>query len=334
VSFQEAQVAQAREWIGDGWQDGSTRELKIFDAGGNVGGGLQMEGDAKKSDGKAKTFPLPKDRQEAKRTVDRFEDAAKDALSGFRISDNVGNHAMNGNGHLSEEQWLGTEEEERSCYVSEMLYIHSKLMIVDDRRVIMGSANLNDRSQKGDGDSEIALVVEDQETLQTTMNGRPYAASKFAATLRRRLYREHLGLMEPQNCDRETRRVTSFMKPAPHPIEDESRLQEDRAVADPLADDTILLWEGTARKNREVFTELFRPIPTNLVRSKSAYKAYLPDVKNGHVVPGVPLQRVKERLSEVRGHVVEAPLDFLIDDKEFVSGVEWKGLNPTLPIYI
>ena len=67
----------------------------------------------------------------------------------------------------------------------------------------------------------------------------------------------------------------------------------------------------------------------------------------------MPLQRIKDRLSEVRGHVVEAPLvrrllqglmctdadlwvyqDFLIDDKEFVSGVEWKGLNPTLPIYI
>jgi phospholipase D1/2 len=92
-----------------------------------------------------------------------------------------------------------------TSYVSEMLYIHSKLMIVDDRRVIvridlilvillltlfqMGSANLNDRSQKGDGDSEIALVVEDDEIIQTTMNGRPYAAAKFAATLRRRLYR-------------------------------------------------------------------------------------------------------------------------------------------------
>ena len=152
----------------------------------------------------------------------------------------------------------------------------------------MGSANINDRSQKGDGDSEIALVVEDNEILQTTMNGRPYNASKFAATLRRRLYRgtteqipsgnpltlnlEHLGLLEPQQCDRETRRVTSFMKPAPHPIEDESRLEEDRAVADPLADETILLWESTAKKNREVFTELFRPVPTNLVRSKSAYK--------------------------------------------------------------
>jgi len=53
----------------------------------------------------------------------------------------------------------------------------------------MGSANINDRSQRGDGDSEIALVVEDEEVLQTTMNGRPYAAAKFAATLRRRLYR-------------------------------------------------------------------------------------------------------------------------------------------------
>ena len=53
----------------------------------------------------------------------------------------------------------------------------------------MGSANINDRSQKGDGDSEIALVVEDEEVLHTTMDGRPYDAAKFAATLRRRLYR-------------------------------------------------------------------------------------------------------------------------------------------------
>jgi phospholipase D1/2 len=37
----------------------------------------------------------------------------------------------------------------------------------------MGSANLNDRSQKGDGDSEIALVVEDTEEIETTMDGQP-----------------------------------------------------------------------------------------------------------------------------------------------------------------
>ena len=117
VTFQEAQVAQAREWIGDGWSDGSTRELKIFEAKGNVGGGLQLEGDAKKSDAKAKTFPLPQDRREAKRIVDSFENAAKDSLGGSHISDTVGQHAMKGTGPLSDERWAGTEEEERSWCV-------------------------------------------------------------------------------------------------------------------------------------------------------------------------------------------------------------------------
>lgn len=83
---------------------------------------------------------------------------------------------------------------------------------------------------------------------------------------------EHLGLMEPQNCDLETRRTTDFMRPAPHPIKDERHLGEDQAVADPLAAQTISLWENIARRNREIFTELFRPVPTNLVRTRAAYK--------------------------------------------------------------
>ena len=62
------------------------------------------------------------------------------------------------------------------------------------------------------------------------------------------------------------------MRPVPYPIEDESQLEEDRTVADPLADETIALWENTAKQNMNIFTELFRPVPTNLVRSKSAYK--------------------------------------------------------------
>jgi phosphatidylserine/phosphatidylglycerophosphate/cardiolipin synthase-like enzyme len=74
-------------------------------------------------------------------------------------------------------------------YVTELVYIHSKLMIVDDRRVIMGSANINDRSQKGDGDSEIALVIEDTDLVESRMNGRPFMASRFASSLRRRLWR-------------------------------------------------------------------------------------------------------------------------------------------------
>lgn len=43
--------------------------------------------------------------------------------------------------------------------VTEMIYIHSKTMIVDDRAFIVGSANINDRSMLGSRDHEIAVVV-------------------------------------------------------------------------------------------------------------------------------------------------------------------------------
>merc|ERR1712072_557549 len=44
--------------------------------------------------------------------------------------------------------------------VTEQIYIHSKVMIVDDRVAIIGSANINDRSMAGTRDSEIAAVFE------------------------------------------------------------------------------------------------------------------------------------------------------------------------------
>lgn len=37
--------------------------------------------------------------------------------------------------------------------VTEIIYVHSKLMIVDDKRAIIGSANINDRSLLGSRDS-------------------------------------------------------------------------------------------------------------------------------------------------------------------------------------
>ena len=43
---------------------------------------------------------------------------------------------------------------------SEMIYVHSKCMIVDDEYIIIGSANINDRSMLGDRDSELGVVVE------------------------------------------------------------------------------------------------------------------------------------------------------------------------------
>ena len=57
---------------------------------------------------------------------------------------------------------------------TEIIYIHSKLMIVDDNVVIMGSANINDRSMLGCRDSEIAIIVQDQKKVKSKMNKKPF----------------------------------------------------------------------------------------------------------------------------------------------------------------
>lgn len=56
-------------------------------------------------------------------------------------------------------------------------------MIVDDKKVICGSANINDRSLLGNRDSEIAICVEDNKGEQT---------EKF----RKNVFMEHFGLSQ------------------------------------------------------------------------------------------------------------------------------------------
>jgi phospholipase D1/2 len=103
------------------------------------------------------------------------------------------------------------------------------------------------------------------------MNGKPYKVARFATTLRRQLFREHLGLIPPQKCDVPNEPVTSFMRCAPVPNQESFGDPYDSMVADPLTDATLDLWNDTARRNREIFTEVFRPVPTNLVRDWKAY---------------------------------------------------------------
>ena len=62
-------------------------------------------------------------------------------------------------------------------------------MIVDDQKVIIGSANINDRSMLGDRDSELAVCVEDTRTVPSVMNSQPYKAGWYASTLRKALFR-------------------------------------------------------------------------------------------------------------------------------------------------
>lgn len=77
---------------------------------------------------------------------------------------------------------------------TEQLYIHAKVIVVDDRIALIGSANINERSQLGNRDSEVAAVVRDTDMFWSRMDGKPYRVGRFAHTLRMRLMREHLGL--------------------------------------------------------------------------------------------------------------------------------------------
>ena len=73
--------------------------------------------------------------------------------------------------------------------VTEIIYVHSKLMIVDDRVCICGSANINDRSLQGSRDSEFCLVVNDIEMIDSTLNGQTQKVGKFCSTWRKKLFR-------------------------------------------------------------------------------------------------------------------------------------------------
>ncbi|OAD74703.1 hypothetical protein PHYBLDRAFT_111269, partial [Phycomyces blakesleeanus NRRL 1555(-)] len=79
-------------------------------------------------------------------------------------------------------------------FVTEQVYIHAKVMIVDDRTVIMGSANINERSQLGSRDSEIAACVKDTELIDAVIGDTPIKVGRFAQTLRLRLMSEHVGI--------------------------------------------------------------------------------------------------------------------------------------------
>lgn len=189
--------------------------------------------------------------------------------------------------------WEGDEQSEMDAYVSEELYIHTKVLIADDRLVICGSANLNDRSQLGTHDSEIAVVIEDPTPVRTEMGGEPFTASKFAASLRRQLFRKHLGLLPDQRWDQPD---ANFHPVTQGPNEYDWDSEADRLVADPMSSGFDELWRGTARTNTEVFSKAFHNVPNDVVRTWEDYDEFF---SKHFIVPGSDEEKdLKEKEEE------------------------------------
>ncbi|KAK6911947.1 Phospholipase D, C-terminal [Dillenia turbinata] len=92
-----------------------------------------------------------------------------------------------------------------------MVYVHSKLMIVDDIYILMGSANVNQRSMDGQRDTEIAIGCYQLKNDKNKVNGDIHA-------YRMSLWYEHTGRAEevfhkPQNpeCVRRIQEIAEEM---------------------------------------------------------------------------------------------------------------------------
>ncbi|KAG0029587.1 Phospholipase D1 [Podila clonocystis] len=149
-------------------------------------------------------------------------------------------------------------------FITEQVYIHAKMMIVDDRIAIIGSANINERSMLGNRDSEIAAVVRDQDYIDSTMNGIPYKVSRFAHTLRLNLMTEHLGLSTGH--DHGT---------GPTGLARGDALFSELDFVDPVHPAFFEdIWKHYAESNTKIFRDMFKCIPDNTVTDWSQYKKF------------------------------------------------------------
>ncbi|KAL2152997.1 hypothetical protein VTH82DRAFT_4152 [Thermothelomyces myriococcoides] len=324
VNYRDIQRAEAEEVMGEGIhgtidvEGGRDSHMGERREQGTQRGTVQGEPRDKLDDGCQPDGVIGQ--ADAKR---RFEDTDGEKSKVKQVA-SVAGHAMAGQGPLSEVPWDGDEEDEVNHWIQEELYIHAKLLIIDDRIVICGSSNLNDRSQLGYHDSELSIVMEDTRRFQSTMDGQPFEAGWHAATLRRFLWREHLGLLPPQELD-------ASNDPNAQPPSDDSpndvRDQDDswKLVEDPLSDELWDMWTGRATKNTEVFRQLFHADPDDHVKNFDDYNGFLPPkgVKAGHIFDRmIPPHEIREKLDKIKGHLVWMPLQFLKEAEMAERGLQ------------
>lgn len=183
-----------------------------------------------------------------------------------------------------------TRNEDFSCeigrfVVTEQIYIHSKLLIVDDAVAIIGSANINDRSLTGNGDSEIAAVIVDTEGVELRDLGSPtlkVQTRKFARELRKQIWRKHFGFMvesagpDDTNYFRSTERakrknvtVTADVHHPPRVTTNEANIKNmwalswSRILDEPCSTDVVKVIQGIAAKNARSYEAVFQHTPRN-----------------------------------------------------------------------
>eukprot|EP01004_Peranema_trichophorum_P004597 NODE_350_length_2900_cov_47.481095_g298_i0.p1 GENE.NODE_350_length_2900_cov_47.481095_g298_i0~~NODE_350_length_2900_cov_47.481095_g298_i0.p1 ORF type:complete len:896 (+),score=193.41 NODE_350_length_2900_cov_47.481095_g298_i0:228-2690(+) len=190
--------------------------------------------------------------------------------------------------------------------IAEQIYVHSKLMIVDDTVIICGSANINDRSMLGDRDSEIAVVMEPGDTVTSTMDGQLQEVGSLAHYLRCKLWAEHLGLLSEDG-----------------ELTDEVR----NKLSDPICKETYRgLWIQTASMNSQLYRLFFPYMPNDSIVERSQLEAYFKNTaknRNSKTIPPPtnhsrkyqieePILSTNDcNISDIKGTLALFPMNFL-----------------------
>ncbi len=102
--------------------------------------------------------------------------------------------------------------------------------------------------------------MEDTDRILSTMDGQSFEAGKHAATLRRYLWREHLGLLPPQPHDASNDQ-NSHPPGGRSPNDIWDGDESYKFVEDPMSDELWDMWTTNATKNTEIFRHLFHADP-------------------------------------------------------------------------
>ena len=188
---------------------------------------------------------------------------------------------------------------------TEIIYIHSKLMIVDDVRVLIGSANINDRSMLGVRDSEFAVIIKEKKALinkklnrNFVMDGNNnYYAANFATSFRRDLMAEHLGIKS-----------------------------DDPVLDDPVSNQLFTLITSRAKINTTMYRDIFGCYPDDTYTDFKILKEAKLAKQNEK--PEVLLNNYEQQKGKIVGHIVEYPLKFLKDEQLGISFFSVENLVP------
>ncbi|XP_030893561.1 phospholipase D1 isoform X3 [Leptonychotes weddellii] len=193
---------------------------------------------------------------------------------------------------------LRTHAELEGNLVTELIYVHSKLLIADDNTVIIGSANINDRSMLGKRDSEVAVIVQDTEMVPSVMDGEEYQAGRFAQGLRLQCFRVVLGYLSD-------------------PSEN---------IQDPVSDKFFKeVWVATAARNATIYDKVFRCLPNDEVHNLIQLRDFITKPILAREDP----IRAEEELKKIRGFLVQFPFYFLSEESLLPSVGTKEAIVPT-----